>query len=94
MGKISFAVVIVHALVALGTLIYGVCYNHEWTAVGGGVGTLGLGGTLYAALATRRENIILRMLELSLDDPKELRATRAALREVYVSRYKKSSKKE
>jgi hypothetical protein len=91
---VSFAIVIAHALTALGVLIYGVCYNQQWTSVGGGIASAGLGGTLYAALATRRENILLRMLELALNDPKATRETLAVLREAFLSRYKKKSKKE
>ena len=91
---VSYAILIAHAVVALGGLVFGICYNQQWTTIGGGVATLGLGGTLYAALATWRANVLLRMLELSLNDPREVRATLAALREAFLSHYRKRLKKE
>ncbi|MBA4065167.1 MAG: hypothetical protein C0501_15915 [Isosphaera sp.] len=89
----SYMVLVAHAVIGLVGFGYGVCYNHQWATVGGGLVTLGLGGTLYATLSAWRASILLRMLELSLNDPREVRATLAVLREAFVSHYRKGLRK-
>jgi hypothetical protein len=81
-------------MTGLGAIWFGVWYNHQWATIGGSMSGLTFAWVLHKSIETWRANLTLRMLELSLNDSKELRATLAALREVYLSHYKKHSKKE
>jgi hypothetical protein len=88
---LCFVLVCILSLLAIGGIVYGTIQN-QWTAgVGAGVATLGFWPCLQYVREVRRENVALRVLEASLSDPKEAKATFETLRRVYVSRCKKGT---
>lgn len=91
---LCFGMALGFGLTALVAIWFGAWYNNEWAAVGGSASSAAFAWVLQKAIGIWRANMTLRMLELSLNEPKEVKATLAALREVYLSHYKMTAKKE
>ena len=86
---LCYGLVMAFAAVGLGAVAFGALNNQMWPTIGGSVTTVVFLAPLYTAYRLWRENVALRVLEASLSDPKEAKATFEAFRLVYLARYKK-----
>jgi hypothetical protein len=79
------------SLTAIGSLVWGVWSNQAWPIIGGAAATAGAWGVVHLLLALRKANMALRLVELSLSDPRTAGAALADLLAVYREQIGKGS---